>query len=328
MTRERKNQIEQRAADFLARTYADDASEADWLALEAWLVADADHRAAYDRAEALWAEVGDLREEITPSLTSGPSNVVAMPPRPDRRQFVYWGTAAAAAVAIVVVGAGGFGVFGDRPETQVYATRAGETREIVLSDGSRLALNGASRLEVRMSRRERHVVMDDAEVTFDVAHDAGRPFLIAVGDRQVRVVGTEFNIGRHAGQTVVTVRRGVVEVRREGAAGPPARLTAGKQLAAADGRPDAAVKAVNPEEAFAWRSGRLVYSDRPMTEVAADLSRRFPTPVKVDAGANNLRFTGVLVLDDETSVLRRLEGLAPVKAERMGSTIILRRVPN
>ena len=59
--------------------------------------------------------------------------------------------------------------------------------------------------------------MADGEAAFDVAHDPTRAFLIAVGDRQVRVVGTEFNLRRREGLTALTVRRGVVEVRPAGA---------------------------------------------------------------------------------------------------------------
>ena len=55
--------------------------------------------------------------------------------------------------------------------------------------------------------------MADAEALFDVAHDVRRPFLIGVGDRQVRVVGTEFNLRHRDDQVDLTVRRGIVEVR-------------------------------------------------------------------------------------------------------------------
>jgi len=54
MTRDRtdssEKEIRDQAADFLARVHAEDASEADWLDLEAWLAASAAHRDAYDRA--------------------------------------------------------------------------------------------------------------------------------------------------------------------------------------------------------------------------------------------------------------------------------------
>jgi transmembrane sensor len=170
------------------------------------------------------------------------------------------------------------------------------------------------------------VRMGDAEAVFDVAHDARRPFLIAVGDRQVRVVGTEFNL-RHRDDVVdLTVRRGTVEVRPTDAPqASPTRVTVGQELTHVEGGGQV-LKASDPQAAFAWINGQLIYRDRPLSDVAADLSRRFATPVRTaDARTAALRFTGVLVTDNEADVLRRLEAFAPVRAERTPGGIVLHR---
>ncbi len=210
---------------------------------------------------------------------------------------------------------------------QTYRTAAGEVRDIALADGTRIELNGASTLHVRLGRDARRVEMADAEATFDVAHDPQRPFLIAVGDRQVRVVGTQFNLSHHDGETALTVRRGVVEVRAlDDPAGAATRLVVGQQLRHRDGEATSQVRTVDPDNAFAWTEGQLVYRDAPMSQVAEDLSRRFARPVRVaDAATGATRFTGVLVIDNEEAVLRRLEAFAPVKAEPVRGAILLRR---
>ena len=169
--------------------------------------------------------------------------------------------------------------------------------------------------------------MADAEAVFDVAHDAARPFLITVGDRQVRVVGTEFNLRHRDGRVALTVRRGVVEVRPADAPqAEPTRVTVGQQLAHVEGEPLQTLTAAEPDIAFAWTNGQLIYRDRPLAEVAGDLSRRFATPVRVaDPQTAALRFTGVLVTDREADVLRRLEAFAPVRIERTADAVILHR---
>jgi transmembrane sensor len=225
-----------------------------------------------------------------------------------------------------MVGAGA-ALWPERPRTDVYTTRPGETRRIILEDGTRVHLEAASTIRVRFARRLRRVEVSDAEAVFDVAHDTARPFLIAVGDRQVRVVGTEFNLRHRDGRVALTVRRGVVEVRPADAPdAAPTRVTVGQQLAHVEGQPLQTVTATEPDAAFAWTAGQLIYRDQPLSEVAADLTRRFATPVRAaDPQTAALRFTGVLVTDQEADVLRRLEAFAPIRAQRTGDAVVLRR---
>jgi transmembrane sensor len=206
----------------------------------------------------------------------------------------------------------------------VYVAAPGQTRTVRLADGTQVRLNAASKLTVRFAADARRVELADAEAAFDVIHDPQRPFLISVGDSQVRVVGTEFNIRHRAGRTELTVRRGVVEVRPGSTAAEPVRLAAGQQLVHQDGAASATVAAADPSDAFAWTEGQLIYRDRPLAEVAADLTRRFGRTVSIaDARTAAIRFTGVLVTDNEPAVLRRLESYAPVKAERVGDGVVL-----
>jgi transmembrane sensor len=240
--------------------------------------------------------------------------------RSNRRTWI--GGALAAGLAITV----GVGLWSTRgPDTQVYETRPGKTREIVLADGTRIQLNAASKITVSLGSKARRVQMADAEAVFNVAHDPARPFLITVGDRQVRVVGTEFNLRHRADTVALTVRRGVVEVRPADALQTrPTRVTIGQQLTHIEGEAGSILRVSDPDAAFAWTSGQLIYRDQPLSEVAADLSRRFATPVRTaDAKTAALRFSGVLVTDDEADVVRRVQAFAPVRAERTPGAIVL-----
>jgi transmembrane sensor len=213
------------------------------------------------------------------------------------------------------------------PAPSVYATSAGQLRTLVLPDGTKVRLDAGSRITVRFERGARQVAMAEGEAAFDVAHDPARPFLIGVGDRQVRVVGTEFDVKHRAGRLQITVRRGVVEVRPADAlAAAPVRLTAGEQLTHADGAAQSQVAQVDPAEAFGWTVGQLIYRDRPLSEVAGDLSRRFGMPIRAaDPQTARIRFTGVLAADSAPAVLRRLEAFVGVRAEPSGGGYVLRR---
>ncbi|MDB5418751.1 MAG: hypothetical protein JWP50_2170 [Phenylobacterium sp.] len=329
--------VAEAAAGWFVRLQGEDASGDDWLAFERWLAAAPAHARAYRRLERLWVEV----EAQAPAIAAAMDAPMVVPtdhPAParrrarrattprfaNRRTWLAGAGALAASVALVVV------MVAERPPAQppamTYSAAPGTTRIIRLADGTQMRLNADSTLRVSLGSDARRVVLTDGEAAFDVTHDPKRPFLIAVGDRQVRVVGTEFNLRHRGGLTELTVRRGVVEVRPEAGAAPPVRVAAGQQLAHRDGAAATQVSPVDPGDAFAWTEGQLIYRDRPLSEVAADLARRFGRPISTaDARTGDLRFTGVLVTDDETAVMRRLEGFAPVKAERIRGGIVLRR---
>jgi transmembrane sensor len=320
--------VHDQAADWFVRLQSDAAADTDWAEFEAWLAADPAHLSAYDSVEALWVLLDDSDGSLRTSLKAANDGL----PRQDMTRLSLRGkrqpwavaiTALAASVAIVI---GGVAYWSQRPaETVVYQTARGPGRVVSLEDGTRLHLNTRSTVTVRLDRDARRVEMADAEAAFDVAKDARRPFLITVGDRQIRVVGTEFNVLHHSGRLVLTVRRGIVEVRPLGAdGGEPLRLVKGSQLTHHEGGGDS-VQSVEPDAAFAWQSGYLVYADQALADVAADLSRYLPTPVRVDDGQiASLRFSGVLQLDDESAMLRRLEAYLPVTAHQESGAIILR----
>jgi len=162
-----------------------------------------------------------------------------------------------------------------------------------------------------------------------VAADSSRPFLIDAGDRTVRVVGTRFDVRRRGAELSVTVERGVVEVRPGGErAGRVWRLHPGERLDTTQGDPAVRVAAADPQQVESWRSGRLIYRDQPLADVVADLNEQFSRPIRLeDPALARVPVSGVLVLDDQSAVIRRLALLAPIKALPSGQAIVLRSDP-
>lgn len=315
----RDEEIAAQAAAWVVRLRADDVTVADWDAAAVWLNADPAHRRAFDEAEGLWS--------ATDHLASKPgAAVVNLALHRERRRGLdrRWLVAAPAMAAAVAAAVLLVPLLQSSPAV-VYRTAPGETRTVALEDGSRLQINGGSTLSVKMERGRRLVRMDQAEAVFDVAHDTARPFLIDVGESQVRVVGTAFNIRRSADETEVSVLRGVVEVSDVDAPSRKVRLTVGQAVRRADADDRMAVGSVDVRTAAAWTEGRRAYDNRPLSEIAADLSRAFATPVTVAPEAANLRFSGVLLLDDEAAVIDRLEHFLPIKATRGPQGVRLER---
>jgi transmembrane sensor len=309
------------AAEWLVRLQAPDLDEAEAVAFDAWLNAHPANAAAYDAALAVMLEVGAASDRIAGALMAVPAR---RPMAARRGWLIAGGLAAAATIALVVTPFGAF-----ETATQTFATAKGEHRSVKLADGSAIDMNAGSRLSVRLGAHDRRIVLPEGEAVFDVAADKMRPFLIDAGDRTVRVVGTRFDVRRRSGMLSVTVERGVVEVQpSEGAAGRTFRLHPGQRLDHAEGAASVQVSAADPQQVSSWKSGRLIYRDQPLGDVVADLNQQFARPILLDDPAlAQTRVSGVLVLDDQAAVIRRLALLAPIKALPSPNGIVLRSDP-
>jgi transmembrane sensor len=127
-----------------------------------------------------------------------------------RRQWLRrWRRLAIAASVLVVVG-GALAML--ELSAPVYTTALGEQRSIQFEDGSTVELNSRSKIRVKYSKQERDVELIEGQALFHVAHDTGRPFIVAVGATRVRAVGTQFDVYKKSNGTVVTVVEGRVAV--------------------------------------------------------------------------------------------------------------------
>lgn len=313
--------LSEQAAAWLVRVQSDAATDADWAALTAWLEASDAHREAFEAVELLSADIDAAADALKTRLKPAPARVVPFRPRM-KRPWV--GIAAAAAAAALAVTASPWLLAAYNGAPQAYQAGPGTTRDIALSDGSRIQLNAGSSLTVRMGWGGRQVAMGEGEASFTVAHDPRRPFTVRVGDQQVRDIGTEFNIRNRDGRIVVSVRSGLVAVSQPALGRQPvARLSAGQELRHARGAAGSEVASVNPDAAFAWTRGQLVCDDRPLADIVAELNRRFGGGLQVSAEAGGRRFSGVLALDDRKAVARRLASYLSLSLDDKDGQLIL-----
>src|SRR6185369_14152926 len=76
-----------------------------------------------------------------------------------------------------------------------YATAVGEQRNVPLADGSILAINTASQVQVvSLGRDSRELRLVRGEAHFMVAHDPTRPFRVSAAGHVVQAIGTAFDV--------------------------------------------------------------------------------------------------------------------------------------
>lgn len=284
--RESSAEIDAAASEWAIRVDHAPLSPDAQAALDGWLGADIRRRGAFARAQAMLEHArrakalgpdfdpdGYLAAHGAVAAADAPAVHRDGPIEPERRRFLRWGGSAAAAVVLAGVATW----FGFDGSSEAYATTRGEVRLVPLNDGSQMTLNTATRAQVRFSQRERQVELASGEALFDVAKDAGRPFVVVAGDMTVRAIGTSFTVRRLPGQGVqVLVREGVVELRPRSGNGAATKLVAANTRAVTTGDAAIRVSDVPPAEvgrALAWREGMLSFEDATLASAADEFAR-------------------------------------------------------
>lgn len=280
-----------------------DSAFADWDAFAEWLERNPAHLHAYNAALLADEAMADL-------LRTVPAND-AQPASPSRRHFL-WGAGGAVAAVLAVVA--GWTAFEYRqPVRQEIVTAPGEHRVVALADGSKVELNGGTRLAIVDARAAELI---DGEALFEIRHDAAHPFIVKAGDITLQDAGTVFNVVRDDTGLRVAVAEGAVIYQPKADA---VRLNPGDALAVASGGKPLVTHAP-PGDVGSWRGGQLVYRDATLDRIAADLTRNLGVKVRAGKGTDDVRFTGtVSVQGGPDAVIARIALLTGTRAERAGN---------
>lgn len=241
------------ALQWFTRLRAEDVGKDERLAFEAWQ-AIPENALAFGDVEALW-----LTLEMPARRVRKADQV-----KPQRSS---WPLLATAASLLLAAGIGWLQWPTLQRLNSDYATSAGERREIILADGSTLRLDSASAVDVDLSGATRKVHLRQGRLFVDVVHD-GRPFVVEVDKAQVRVLGTQFSVGRRDAGDEVVLLKGKVEVN----AGNDSRVLAPGQRLNIHGQRLDPIQTVDAERLLAWRDGQLRVRDVPLREVLQQLA--------------------------------------------------------
>lgn len=155
---------------------------------------------------------------------------------------------------------------------------------MTLDDGSSVALNTASAIAVDYSRERRRIRLLRGEAVFTVARDAARPFVVAAASGEAVARGTVFAVRKDDEAATVTVLESHVGVSYPAAGRTAVELSPGEALDYSR-RGLGPVRAVDADAATAWRRGKLIFVDRPLGEVIAELNRYHSGRIQIIDGS-------------------------------------------
>ncbi|WP_313463196.1 FecR family protein [Achromobacter sp.] len=310
------------AAWWFARWHSGELTRRDRREFARWRRAHPDAAREFDRMQQLGTAAAGLPRDQVRGLLGG-----AVPTRPQprrERRFVLRVALACAGLATVA-----WGIWWSLPVeapsfTTMVSTERGERRQLTLPDGSVLEVNGGTRAQVKLYAGRRQVDLASGEINFTVSADAARPFIVDAGSGRVRVTGTVFDVRRDADQVAVLVASGTVQV----SGGHwwnlgHAVLRAGHGITVPGSGAIGVPAPADVQTATAWREGRVVFKDTPLSEVVRDMNRYLATPLRLaDDKAGRLRVSASFTLDRPEALVDALPAVAPVRlAPRPGGPI-------
>jgi transmembrane sensor len=308
------------AAEWLTVLMAEDVSKEDRERFEQWRRAHPNHERAWRHIEAARGRLkvmhpGAAYQALSPFARQGGLEPVgASLTRRSSLRALLWAGAV-----------GTTGLLATRTQTwhQVAAdhrTATGERRRIELDDGSVVALNTASVINVRFDGERRLVRLVAGEILVVTSHAAGgpkdqrqdeRPLLVETAQGRVRALGTRFTVRQQDEQTLVTVLQSAVEIAPFEGAAQTRVLHAGEQATFTRRRVDTPESA--SAQADAWTRGQIVADEIRLGDFVAELGRYRPGLLRCSPEVAELRMSGVFPLPDTDRILATLPNVLPVQ---------------
>lgn len=303
--------------DWIVRRGSGRFTPSDQAELIRWRARSPDHDAAYREASAL----GAVMREVGQEMANERAALVVTPLRRPvvSRRMMLTGAVAASVAGVLVVGnsldllpkIGG--------RTPDYATATGERRTIQLAQGLTLELDARTSIAVDRSVPNRLELLEGrAEVQAQLAPGAG--VTLVAGDGEVSAHAARFDVRLDDRGVCVTCLEGEVVVVK----GPErASLGARQQLVysqAAFGEP----VLIDPELVTAWRNGRLIFQQTPLSDVVREVNRyREGRVVIANSAVGRRPVNGIFFTDRIEDAIGQIQQITGARASRLPGNVVV-----
>mgnify|MGYP000246770652 CR=1 FL=1 len=201
----------------------------------------------------------------------------------------------------------------------------GDKATIELPDGTNVVLNSASQLSYlnNFGEKVRRVQLN-GEAYFKVAHDEKHAFIVQIGDLEVKVLGTSFNVSAYKNdkQQFVALATGSVAVKvtnkKNATTMKPNQLYTLEKNTFATKVEDADIY-----EYICWKDGFLIFRNESLADVLKKIERYYNVVLTFDpAEVSKVTVSGKLDFkSDIRETFRIISITAPIVYEKEGDVI-------
>ena len=206
--------------------------------------------------------------------------------------------------------------FGKSPE--LVLIQSGDAKSSVLfPDGSRAVLNENSQVEFLEEFGDKREVRFSGEGFFDI-QKSEKPFLIKMGQVDVRVLGTAFNLITDKDEIRVLVDHGLVAME-----------TTNNQVEISKGElgvfnletSEISIDSSPPSNILAWRNGKFSFQEASLESAARELEKYYEVTFNMANTVKNCKITANFDNVQLKEVLNVLEGILAVSIEQDNSIV-------
>ncbi len=187
-----------------------------------------------------------------------------------------------------------------------------------LSDGTEVNLNYGSRLkyprEFIGNTRDIELI---GEAYFNVTHNPEKPFTVQAGALSVKVLGTEFNVQSYPDNEFISTTLVNGKVALEKIVLGEKNISLGTMIPGQHVSYNSISDEISSTQGniakyIAWKDGKLIFDNEPISEVAKKLSRMFNVDIEVDKNVMDFTYTATITDDPLYLILDLMEEITPV----------------
>lgn len=220
-----------------------------------------------------------------------------------------WGTKTIrwAAAAVLIIGAiFSFVYLNYLNQPQIIAESQSTITTVPLSDGSSVTLRPHSTLFALEKSTTSHQYRLEGEAIFDVTSKPNRAFQVTTALGKVTVLGTRFTVSSWGKQMQVFLDEGSVEVvptQKQ----KPVQLSPGQSASITSDKKVTISDKVNPKEYFDWLDNDLVFENKPLKDITAEIEQQFNISITLPESIAYDSLSGQLTLKNLDLALQDLE---------------------
>lgn len=195
----------------------------------------------------------------------------------------------------------------------------GSRTMVQLSDGSKVYLNYGSKLKYPQNfTGDTREVMLSGEGYFDVTHNPEKPFIVNTEKLKIKALGTIFNVQAYPaeGSISTTLVDGKVAIEQKEANGNNktiGTMVPGQHVIYNVKTEDILSTKGKIDKFIAWKDGKIVFEDTPITQIADRLNKMFNVDIGVSNDVKDYIYTVTLVDEPLFQILDLMALATPIR---------------